>query len=66
MSKKKSYKMGRHVIILCLFYLITFTQVYAQTGTIDGTVTTDEGQPLPGVTVSVKGTGTGTITNEDG
>jgi TonB-linked SusC/RagA family outer membrane protein len=37
-----------------------------QTKTITGTVTDENGQPLPGVTVVVKGTTTGTVTNADG
>ncbi len=37
-----------------------------QTKTIAGNVTDDSGQPLPGVTVVVKGTTTGTVTNVDG
>lgn len=36
------------------------------TKTITGTVTDDMGQPLPGVTVVVKGTTQGTVTNADG
>ena len=39
----------------------------AQTKGITGTVTASEdGQPIPGVSVSVKGTTLGTITNIDG
>jgi TonB-linked SusC/RagA family outer membrane protein len=34
--------------------------------TISGKVTDEAGQPLPGVTVLVKGTGTGTATNSEG
>lgn len=37
-----------------------------QPGTITGIVTDTNGQPLPGVTVLVKGTTTGTISNADG
>jgi TonB-dependent starch-binding outer membrane protein SusC len=33
---------------------------------ISGTVTDSSGQPLPGVTVVVKGTTQGTVTNADG
>src|SRR5690554_823125 len=33
---------------------------------INGFVTDEDGQPLPGVTIVVKGTTTGTITNADG
>ncbi len=34
--------------------------------TISGTVTDETGQPLPGVSIAVKGTATGTITSADG
>ncbi len=37
-----------------------------QQKTISGTVTDEAGQPLPGVTVLIKGTTTGTVTNMDG
>ena len=37
-----------------------------QTKTITGTVTDENGQPLPGVTVVVTGTTTGTVTNANG
>jgi len=41
--------------------------VYAQTKNITGTVTSnDDNQPIPGVSVSVKGTTVGTVTNLDG
>ncbi len=42
------------------------TGAWAQQKTINGTVTDDTGSPLPGVTVVVQGTTTGTITNVDG
>lgn len=38
----------------------------AQQQKVNGTVTDAEGQPLPGVTVVVKGTTTGTVTDVDG
>ncbi len=37
-----------------------------QTKTISGKVTDENGQPLPGVTVVIKGTTQGTVTNADG
>jgi TonB-dependent starch-binding outer membrane protein SusC len=38
----------------------------AQQRTVSGSVTDESGQPLPGVTVVVKGTTQGTVTNADG
>lgn len=40
--------------------------IYAQTKSISGTVTDTNGESLPGVTVTVKGTSKGTITGIDG
>jgi TonB-dependent starch-binding outer membrane protein SusC len=37
-----------------------------QQGTVSGTVTDEAGEPLPGVTVILKGTMQGTVTNADG
>ncbi len=42
------------------------TQMVSQQKSISGTVKDEEGQPLPGVTVLVKGTSNGTVTNVDG
>jgi len=47
--------------------MLTFSQVLAQEGkTLKGKVIDDTGAPVPGVTVSVKGTATGTITSSEG
>jgi len=52
--------------ILC-FLVLCFTQVLAQNRTVTGTVTAKEdGLPIPGVTVKVKGTNVGTQTNTAG
>ena len=51
------------VFLLCL--LPAFT-LFAQQGTITGKVTDDEGNPLSGVSVSLKGSSQGTTTNESG
>ena len=41
--------------------------IFAQTVQVSGTITSaDDGQPLPGVSVVVKGTTSGTVTNIDG
>lgn len=51
---------------LC-FLLLCLTQVYAQNRTVTGTVTAkDDGLPIPGVSVKVKGTSNGTQTNAAG
>ncbi|HLI92266.1 MAG TPA: carboxypeptidase-like regulatory domain-containing protein, partial [Puia sp.] len=49
--------------IICVF----FTQpVFSQTKTITGKITDDKGNPLPGVSVSVKGSTVGTSTDAGG
>jgi TonB-linked SusC/RagA family outer membrane protein len=53
------------LLVLLLFGMAD--QSMAQSRTVSGTVTSaDDGQPLPGVTVLVKGTNRGTTTNLDG
>ena len=54
-------------VILFLFAMLGFSLSYAQVKTITGKVTdASSGEPLPGVTIVVKGTTNGTITNFDG
>ncbi|MGI8599357.1 MAG: TonB-dependent receptor plug domain-containing protein, partial [Chitinophagaceae bacterium] len=53
--------------IFILLFLLTFSKnVIAQTSTVTGKVTDDAGNPLQGVSVSLKGTSTGTTTTADG
>ncbi|RXG25503.1 SusC/RagA family TonB-linked outer membrane protein [Leeuwenhoekiella marinoflava] len=59
MNRKLQFSLS---IIAMLFCYISF----AQTKTVTGTVTDDQGLPLPGVNISVKGTSTGTQTDFDG
>ncbi len=50
-----------------LFLFLIASTVYAQTRTVTGTVTgSDDGLPLPGVSVVVKGMKSGTQTDEKG
>ncbi|MCB2219813.1 MAG: SusC/RagA family TonB-linked outer membrane protein [Bacteroidetes bacterium] len=52
---------------LFLAFIFIGMQIFAQDREIKGTVTSsDDGQPIPGVQVLVKGTSTGTITDLDG
>jgi TonB-dependent starch-binding outer membrane protein SusC len=52
---------------LLIVVLVAFNSIaYAQQKTVSGTVTDDTGLPLPGVSIVVKGTTNGTITNVDG
>jgi TonB-linked SusC/RagA family outer membrane protein len=55
-------------LILSLFIAVTvFASGFAQERTVSGTVTSSEdGQPIPGVSIKVKGTQNGTTSNTDG
>ena len=57
------YTITDRKIILAPSYL---SETVQQQKSVSGTVTDESGQPLPGVTVVVKGTTQGTVTNADG
>lgn len=57
------YTIADRKIILAPSYL---SESELQQRSISGTVTDEVGQPLPGVTVLIKGTTNGTVTNSDG
>lgn len=58
--------MTKELFMLFFSCLIVSFQVFAQQKNVTGTVTDDKSEPLPGVTVMVKGTTTGTITDAQG
>ncbi|HEY4326516.1 MAG TPA: SusC/RagA family TonB-linked outer membrane protein [Mucilaginibacter sp.] len=59
--------MKKLLLVSLCFLLLCITQVFAQNRTVTGTVTAKEdGLPIPGVTVKVKGTTVGTQTNTAG
>ncbi|WP_211238148.1 SusC/RagA family TonB-linked outer membrane protein [Saccharicrinis fermentans] len=58
--------MLRFLMIAFLCLSLGVSSAMAQSKTISGTVRDTEGVPLPGVTVVIKGTTTGTITDIDG
>jgi TonB-linked SusC/RagA family outer membrane protein len=54
-------------LLLLLALIFGISHVHAQQKTVTGTVTTQEdGSPLPGVNIILKGTGTGTVTDIEG
>lgn len=55
----------KHSVSLIL-YLCLSTVAFSQTHTISGRVTNENNEPLPGVSVQVKGTDLGTTTDKDG
>ncbi|MCO6496175.1 MAG: TonB-dependent receptor [Chitinophagaceae bacterium] len=56
----------RRFFILCMLLMFSSVVAFSQTKRITGTVMGQEGQPLPDVSVVVKGTQTGTVTNAEG
>ena len=58
--------MKKNLLLVCLLFF-TFSTVIAQDRTVSGKVTaTNDGLPLPGVSVTVKGTNIGTQTDGNG
>ena len=49
----------------CFFALVNFP-LFAQNSTVSGKITAASGEGLPGVSVLIKGTTTGTISNDAG
>jgi TonB-linked SusC/RagA family outer membrane protein len=57
----------KRITLLLMFFVIGLPVIWAQTKDIQGKVTSEEdGSTMPGVSVSVKGTTLGTITDVDG
>ncbi|HEX2536139.1 MAG TPA: carboxypeptidase-like regulatory domain-containing protein, partial [Chitinophagaceae bacterium] len=56
----------RKLVFLLLGVALLCTQLLAQNRTISGTVSDDKGNPLPNVSVQIKGTNTGTVTSASG
>ncbi|MFA5330106.1 MAG: TonB-dependent receptor [Prolixibacteraceae bacterium] len=65
MKKSKLKGIWRMTATLFISCLLAFTS-YAQDKNLTGTVVGEDGAPIPGVTVVVKGTTNGTITDMDG
>lgn len=58
--------MKKRILMLLVGALLLASQAFAQQRTITGRVTNDQGTPLSGVQIAVKGTGRGTLTNAEG
>lgn len=56
----------RRIVTLCTILLLTSVFAFSQNRKITGTVTGENGQPLSDVSVLVKGTQIGTVTNSSG
>ncbi|TKG93985.1 TonB-dependent receptor [Puteibacter caeruleilacunae] len=67
MSALKRFCNTKVALLFCLSFVLFCTNVYAQqTKTITGNVSDKDQQPLPGVSVVLKGTVQGTVTDMDG
>jgi TonB-linked SusC/RagA family outer membrane protein len=53
-------------LMFTLFFVAVSASAFAQPKTVSGKILDNEGQPLPGVTVVIKGTTQGTVTSIDG
>ena len=56
----------RKFLLLVLYSLLITTQLMAQNRTVTGKITDQKGSSLANVSVQVKGTNNGTVSNEDG
>ncbi len=56
----------RKVVMMLMAILLSISHIWAQQRTITGKVTDDKGAPLPGASVIIRGTNTGTSTGPDG
>ncbi len=66
MKNKEGMEKVTSAILLCFFLVMVAFGAYAQEKTITGNVTDEDGFPLPGVSVIIKGTTTGTVTEGNG
>ncbi len=62
----QSFMKNTTVMILLVFGLLSFTDLSGQTVDVSGKVKNVSGEPLTGVTVVVKGTSTGTVSDYNG
>jgi len=65
MNNKNGIKKATRLLMLCFFLVAVSFGAYAQK-TVTGKVIDEGGLPLPGVSVILKGTTTGTVTGIDG
>jgi len=59
-------KILHSVFFTVLLVMFSFASVYSQDALVNGKVTAEDGTDLPGVSIRVKGTFVGTVTNQEG
>lgn len=65
-NERKEKRPCRLIFVCCALLLFISANVFAQQITITGSVKDDQGEPIIGANVIVKGTTTGTVTNVEG
>ncbi|MCF0069070.1 TonB-dependent receptor [Dyadobacter sp. CY261] len=65
-SEREKYRSLTRYFYSLLLTLLVITGAYAQDVTVKGKVNDEQGQGLPGVSILVKGTSTGTVTDIEG
>ncbi len=63
---KTDWVAAKTIFLMLLLFLSSSVHIFAQTKTVTGIVKDEKGQPLPGVSVNVKGSRGGTATDIDG
>lgn len=66
MKNKNGIRKAFSFLMITIFFMTVGASAFAQQKTVSGKIVDDNGQPLPGVTVIVKGTTNGTVSNIDG
>src|SRR6056297_3647805 len=56
----------KKIVFICLLLFTGLGGIFAQSGKVSGTVTDNNGEPIPGVTIIVKGTTQGGISDVEG
>ena len=64
-NKKRTIK-ALSFLMFTLFFVAVCSGAYAQQKTVSGKIVDEDNQPMPGVTVVVKGTSQGTVSDMDG
>ena len=66
MKNKNGARKALRFLMFAFFFMTICSGVFAQQKTVTGKIVDDNGQALPGVTIVVKGTTVGTVSNIDG
>jgi len=65
-NRKHHFSVGFALLLISLFYVTSSACAMQQPVTVTGLVSGNDGSPLPGVNVNLKGTRVGAVTNSEG